>query len=484
MSLLRFKKAGLILFAGLTLSLTGCLTSEDDSDTLTGKDTPPATKNIVEIATADSQFSTLVTALTAAKLTETLKGSGPFTVFAPTNAAFAKLPAGTIEALLANPEESLKPILLSHVVAGTVKASDVITLTKAKTVQGYEVPIEVKNNSVYLNKNVKVIINDIMATNGVIHVIDAVIIPITEAPKDTNTPVVEKDPLPGKSIVEIAAADSQFSILVTALKAAKLTETLKGSGPFTVFAPTNEAFAKLPAGTLETVLSNPDELLKPILLSHVVSGAVKAADVITLTKAKTVQGYEVPIEVKDNSVYLNKNVKVIVTDIVATNGVIHVIDAVILPISADNNSGTEGSKIKPNSISAVIAADPQFSILSSVLALTGVDVALGDSGTFTVFAPTNDAFEKLPPGTLESLSKNPAQVESILKYHVVAGKVMASDVVALSSANTLENKAIAIKVMDGNVYLNQTIKVTKTDIGATNGVIHSIDGVLLPPANP
>ena len=133
-----------------------------------------------------------------------------------------------------------------------------------------------------------------------------------------------------KNIVEIAAGDPQFSTLVTAVTEAGLVETLSGEGPFTVFAPTNDAFDKLPEGALEGLLANPDELRK-VLTYHVVSGEVKAADVLKLTKATTVQGQEISISVDGEMVKLNGSTTVTATDIAASNGVIHVIDSVLLP---------------------------------------------------------------------------------------------------------------------------------------------------------
>ena len=134
-----------------------------------------------------------------------------------------------------------------------------------------------------------------------------------------------------KDIVDTAVAAGSFKTLAAALQAAGLVETLKGAGPFTVFAPTDEAFAKLPAGTLETLLKPENkEKLAGILTYHVVSGKVMAADVVKLEKAKTVNGQEVTIKVADGKVTVD-GANVVKTDIVTSNGVIHVIDAVILP---------------------------------------------------------------------------------------------------------------------------------------------------------
>lgn len=137
-----------------------------------------------------------------------------------------------------------------------------------------------------------------------------------------------------KTIVEIAAGNEDFSTLVTAVKAAGLAEALSGKGPLTVFAPTNEAFKKLPAGALENLLKpeNKDQLAA-VLKYHVASGAVKAADVVKVDSVKTLQGDEVEVQASNGTVMLNGKAKVVKTDIMASNGVIHVIDTVLLPTS-------------------------------------------------------------------------------------------------------------------------------------------------------
>ena len=267
--------------------------------------------SIVEIAVADGRFETLVAAVQAAGLVETLQGEGPFTVFAPTDDAFAALPEGTVEALLAD-IPALTNVLLYHVVAGDVRAADVVSLESAVTVQGDAVSITVDGDTVRINE-ANVLITDIAASNGVIHVIDAVLLP--------------PEPLP--SIVEIALADDRFETLVAALTAADLVDTLQSEGPFTVFAPTDDAFAALPAGTFEALLEDIPALTN-ILLYHVVAGDVRAADVISLESAVTVQGEAVSITVDGDTVRINE-ANVVIVDIEAANGVIHAIDAVLLP---------------------------------------------------------------------------------------------------------------------------------------------------------
>ena len=143
----------------------------------------------------------------------------------------------------------------------------------------------------------------------------------------TEAPVEE-----AQTIVDIAASNEQFSILVAAVQAAGLAETLSGEGPFTVFAPTNEAFAALPAGTLDSLLlPENQQQLTDILLYHVVPGKVMAENVVGLTEAPTALGQNINVKVEDGQVLLNDNVQVVITDIETSNGVIHVIDAVLLP---------------------------------------------------------------------------------------------------------------------------------------------------------
>lgn len=305
----------------------------------------------------------------------------------------------------------------------------------------------------------------------------------TAVPEPTATPeptAIPTDAPEAQSIVDIAIADGRFTTLVTAIQAAGLAETLSGEGPFTVFAPTDDAFAALPAGTLDNLLLPENkQQLADILLYHVVPGKVMAADVAGLDgkMADTaLEGKQIGIKVDMSNVYLNENVKVIVTDIEASNGVIHVVDAVLLPAS------DEAAMDKKDIVDTAVA-DGRFTTLGAALQAAELVDTLKGEGPFTVFAPTDDAFAALPAGTLDSLllPENKQKLTDILLYHVVSGKVMAADVVGLTSAPTVLGKDITVKVQDGSVYLNDTVQVIITDIETSNGVIHVIDAVLLPP---
>ena len=275
---------------------------------------PVADGTIVETAVAAGNFKTLVAAVQAAELVDTLNGKGPFTVFAPTDEAFAKLPKGTLEMLL-KPENKAKlaAILTYHVVPGSVKAADVVKLKNAATVQGQRVDIKVNAGKVMVD-GANVVATDVACSNGVIHVIDTVILPVDG------------------TIVDVAAKNGSFNTLVAAVKAAGLVETLSGKGPFTVLAPTDAAFAKLPAGTLEMLLKPENKKqLVDILTYHVVPGVAAYSDqVVKMSQLPTVLGTPITVTVTDGKVRLNDS-NVVATDVEASNGVIHVVDTVILP---------------------------------------------------------------------------------------------------------------------------------------------------------
>ena len=287
-------------------------------------------KSIALIASEDGGFTRLVAGVVAAGLDETVSSEGLFTFFAPTDDALAALPEGTVEALLEDPEGALKDILLYHVVGSVVPAETVVTLDSADTLQGEPVAIAVEDGEVVLNDSAKVIITDIAASNGIIHVIDAVILPPSMSEPAAEEAMAEDEMMDAKSIAEIATEDGRFTTLVAAVGAAGLAETLSNEGEFTVFAPTDDAFAALPEGTVEALLEDPEGALKDILLYHVVGSVVPAETVVTLDSADTLQGEPVAIAVEDGEVVLNDSAKVIITDIAASNGIIHVIDAVIL----------------------------------------------------------------------------------------------------------------------------------------------------------
>lgn len=417
-------------------------------------------QTIVDIAVQDGRFTTLVAALEAAGLVEALQGEGHFTVFAPTDDAFAALPEGAIDALLAD-NEALSEVLLYHVISGGVKAADVVSLDgqEVETLSGESVKVMLDGESVMINE-ATVIITDIEGSNGVIHVIDAVLLP----PAD-DTAMGEEEM--SKTIVDIAVSDENFSTLVTALELAGLDEALQGEGPFTVFAPTNDAFNALPEGALEGLVAD-TEALTDVLLYHVAEGEAMAADVVELDgqKVETLLGQYLDIAIEDETVLVDE-AQVVVTDIKASNGVIHVIDSVLIP--------------ETRSIVDIAVEDGRFTTLVTALEAAGLVEALLGEGPFTVFAPTDDAFAALPEGTIESLLADTDALTQVLLYHVVDGKVLAAQVVELDGqqVETLSGESLSVMI-DGEAVKINDAQVILADVEASNGVIHVIDSVLVP----
>lgn len=303
------------ILAAATLALGATAQEPKHPPTPADASIPKGGKDIVTLAVEAGQFTTLAAALKAAGLVDTLQGKGPFTVFAPTDTAFAKLGKDTIADLL-KPENKQKliGILTYHVVAGTLPAGKVVASKQLTTLQGADLAVQVNDAGVMVG-SAKVVKTDIMGSNGVIHVIDSVLLPPDG---------------PG-NIVAVAAKAGSFKTLLKAATAAGLADTLANGGPFTVFAPTDAAFAALGDATIADLLKPENkQKLASILQLHVVSGKVMAADVVKLKSAKTIGGTELPIVVTDGKVSVG-GVNVTATDVAAKNGVIHVIDAVILP---------------------------------------------------------------------------------------------------------------------------------------------------------
>lgn len=289
-----------------------------------GSDGPPLDlrSDVVQLAQSNADLSILVEAISAAGLVDTLKGAGPFTVFAPTNAAFAALLSelGVTKAQLLANKPLLTAVLTYHVIAAKVEKAQIPLGKAVKTVQGSVLKVEANNNVLTItdgrNRTSRIIATDLQARNGVVHVIDKVLLP------------------PNKTIVETAQSLSQFSILVEAVVAAELQSTLSGSGPFTVFAPTNDAFVALLGElglTKDQLLANKPLLVK-VLTYHVLPGLKLKAELPLDTQIATVEGESLRISpslvITDQR---NRTTNIVQTDVLTSNGVIHAVNRVILP---------------------------------------------------------------------------------------------------------------------------------------------------------
>ncbi len=468
-----FKFLFLTILAGIVFA---CSDDDDSGDMMPEDDL----QNIVEIALGTPELSILVEALIAADgdLVSVLEGDGPFTVLAPNNAAFtAFLAANGFNSLDEVPTDVLAEILLNHVISANLTSGDLAglgagyTSTNATGAGNNNISIYFNATSGVRFNNVSAVTTDgadIEASNGVIHIVDAVI------------------PLP--TILSHATANNDFSSLVVALGAADgdLIDVLGGDGPFTVLAPDNAAF--------DTFLDGADlggvntAVLSRILLNHVLSGAVSSSDLVSLeagyTNTSTTGPGDNPLSLYFNTsdgVIFNGISAVTTADVVGTNGIIHAVGTVIdLP-----------------TVVTFAAADPNFSTLVealttltpgtdfvSILSRTEGSNADGFDPDFTVFAPINDAFAALPaiPGETE--------LTGILLHHVIdEANITSSDLNQDGDtvATTLNGDiTITLPGTGGNIADvtdgagNTDIGIIAVDVQADNGVIHALNKVMIP----
>ncbi len=445
---------GLVSFLSLVF-LSSC--GDDDSAEMV------VTDSIVDIAGATDNLTTLVTVLSkfpdlVATLTDE---NGTFTVFAPTDAAFsALLTALDASSLDDIADDDLRTVLEYHVISGSALLStDLSDGATAATVQGSSVTVSISGSTISID-NATVSTADIEAVNGIIHIVDAVLVP-------SGVEVIAQD------IVDIAAATSDLSSLVSALtKFDDLVETLANqNGSFTVFAPTNEAFTNLLAAIGQTSIDDvPESVLRRILEYHVVSGAeLLSSGLSNGATAATVLGDDITVGVAGSAVTINSS-NVTTADVVTANGVVHIIDAVLVP---ELEVSILNTVVQPAYFSK------NFTILTEAVVTAELLTTLTDeSASLTVFAPDNDAFEEIGITSLEGLTK--ADLEPILLYHVLGSKVMEAGLPATGSAVTTLGGDFYLSINTDGVFINGNSQVTTTDLDYGNGVVHLINRTLEP----
>ena len=462
----------LLLLFSLALFSFSCSDDDDNSNPA------PQERSIVEIALDTPELTTLVAALQRASLVDVLEGDGPFTVLAPTNAAFtAFLNQNGYASLNDVPVDALTQVLLNHVIMADITSSDLISLgsgyASGSATSNFGLNISIffdTTNGVRFNNAGSVTTPDINASNGTIHIINGVL------------------GLP--DIVDHAINNPSFTSLVTALGAAdgNLVDVLRGAGPFTVLAPDNDAFVTFldgaPLGGVDTAA------LSQILLNHVIIGSpinseflINAGAGYTNTGATGAGGNSMSLYYNtSDGVTFNGISSVFQADVVGTNGIIHAVDAVIdIP-----------------TVVTFAAADPNFSTLVSaltdltpgtdfveILSRTSGSNADGINPDYTVFAPTNDAF-----AALESIPGEIVLTQVLLHHVISEANITSSDLnnPGDTTGTTLEGGDITITLPGtGDNIANITDGSGATDIGivavdvqAGNGVIHVINKVMIP----
>jgi len=408
-----------------------------------------ASEDIPTNAAGTGVHNSLVAALAHANLVSTLEGTGPFTVFAPTDQAFTD--AGIDLADFDTPEENdtLADILLYHVIAGSVASNAVTDGMLATMANGDKAKFGLDAGTVTIG-TATVTTADVQASNGIIHVIDQVLMP----PADLTT---------------IAMGTGIHDTLVSAVMQADLVPTLTGPGPFTLFAPTDQAFAE--AGIDLVSLDSPEGkvLLEEILLYHVILGDVPSTDIEECMINETVNGQPLAFSL-ENGVMVN-DANVTLADVVASNGIIHVIDKVLTPTDTPNDIArtAQCTGIHDSLVAGIVQAE----LLET----------LQGQGPFTVFAPTDQAFADagIDLAALDT-PEGKQTLSDILLYHVVSGEVPAANVTDCMSATAVNGQPLAFTVGSG-VMVNDA-NVTVADVNTSNGVIHVIDKVLTPSDSP
>lgn len=435
----------LFLFAVVPLLTLSIITACSD-DSPTGTE-PPAEEdlNIVETAEESGNFTVLLSAASDLGLADVLANE-ELTVFAPTDDAFAALPDGLLESLT---DEQLTEIINYHILAGTVLSNQIEAQQDAETEQGERILLQ-SDSGVTINGSTTVIDADITASNGVIHAVDEVLLPSAF-----------REP----SIIEEAEEAGDFSILLSAIEDAGLTTTLQFLGPFTVFAPSDDAFNELGLNVVEGLS---DEQLTDVLTHHVLSGEIASGDLQPEQTVSALNGGDLFVTVENEEVTVNASTNVFLPDVNAENGIIHAVDQVLLPDAFGNIVDNAIKRYDLTTLVDLVVAQDLAGTLSD------------ESSEYTVFAPTNSAFEEISDvvATLDD-----QQVTNTLLYHVVNAAVEAGDLDATQTVATLNNgEEILIEVSGETVTINGQATVTVADVVGTNGVIHIVDTVLIPEA--
>ncbi|WP_131458183.1 fasciclin domain-containing protein [Jiulongibacter sediminis] len=450
--LMRFKWTTLLPLILFITALTGC--DKEEPDPIMEQ------TSIAEIAVATPELSTLVSALQTADLVSTFQETGPFTVFAPTNAAFEKLDPTTLNTIL-NDQALLTRLLQYHVVGGAVLSSQ-LSNGPVPTLEGSTIAVDL-TSGVVLNGSANVITANVEASNGVVHLIDEVLIP---------------EDFFAQTITQIATSNSDFSILASILARPEMSDLLAAasnpSSTLTVFAPTNQAFTNLLA-TLSTLGINsldelPSGLLAEIVQYHIIGNTVLSGD-LSEGEVQTLLSEESVSVSLANGVMIN-NANVVQADVQAINGVVHAVDQVLIPSFIANALGT---------ISQSIVFNPDYTILAAALRKAGLLNTLSTTDNLTLFAPTNDAFTAAGITSLDGLTAE--SLTPILLYHVLGAKVTSNLLPASGIATTLQGDNLYLGYLgSGGVLINGLSNIVAVDEELGSGVIHQIDNVLTPPS--
>ena len=483
--------------------------------------TADETKDIPTNASETGFHDSLVAALAHAGLVDTLSDAGPFTVFAPTDQAFTDAGIDLANFNTDEANQTLVDILTYHVISGEVLSSALTDGMSVETLNGDNVTIGVGDN-VTVN-DATVTLADVVSSNGVIHVIDKVLMPPEDVPGDIPT---------------IASSTGVHNVLVDAVIQAGLLTTLSGEGPFTVFAPTDQAFIDAGIDLADFTGEDGIAALGNVLAYHVTMGTVLSSDLSDGQLVTTLNQQQVRVGVTPGGVIVN-DASVTQADVIASNGVIHVIDKVLTPpevvegeicynsvthtiVPGADQATCEGYTYLNNTemngqnytgcyntvthqisevseavcgsyiwtaavnIATTAAATSIHTSLVAALGVAGLVDTLSGDDNYTVFAPTDEAFAAAGINLADyDTEEEIAALADILLYHVVAGEIASTDLADGANTVTAANgDELTVTVAEGAVTVGaEGATVVLADVPASNGVIHVIDKVIMPPAD-
>jgi uncharacterized surface protein with fasciclin (FAS1) repeats len=416
------------------------------------------TNSIAGRVVGASDLSTLLALVVLAGLDTAVAAPGELTLVAPTNAAFGKLSSATVTFLTSKQgKQTLTDILLYHVFPGIFVSTELFNGLTIDTLEGGTVKVSVGSAGVFFN-DAKAVEVDILANNGVVHKIDTVLDPADGAVQQG---------LPGGTVVDFVVGNPSLTSLTAAVVRAGLVDALKSAGPFTLFAPNNGAFGDLPSSILNTLLTNDEFIphLADLLLYHVLDAELKSSHIFNF-RVKALNGEKLLLST--DPIAINGN-KVVSADNTVSNGVVHIIDGVLIPSWVSN------------SIASRVIAASDLSTLLSLVVLAGLDGAVAAPGELTLVAPINSAFAKLSTATVNFLTSGSgkATLTDILLYHVFPGIFVSTELSDGLMIDTLEGGTVEVTVSNAGVFFNDS-KAVEVDILANNGVVHKIDTVLDP----
>lgn len=510
---------------------------------------PAACRTVAQIIATDPQFSTLNAAISAGGYAEMLSG-GQGTLFAPTNAAFAKLPSDVLANVLNDPD-LLDSVLTYHMLGSKMTGKQLMGMRSVASLAGPSLTLSMSGNRLRVN-GATVTRADIAACNGVVHVIDTVLVPpataaapapvvsapivipatpqrstttttttTTETPATTTTETTTTETATTETTTEVATTettaetamscydvlvgDDRFTTLRDLLSDAGLTETIM-TGEYTIFAPTNAAFEAVDPDQLARLASDP-AALKRVLQYHILPTRVESGSLVNATPYTTADGATITITGSGTDVMIGET-RVETTAVTASNCNIYAIDRVLMPADlvivepvavevttettpatttatvtttapATNTTTTTTVTAAASSVYARLSADARFSTLVSLIQAAGLVDTL-TTGDVTIFAPTNDAFAKIPAATLDTLKADPARLRTVLLSHVVNSRVTTTALGSNADLVTVGGSTIRVSPRTEGGYLFGTAVTEPTEIGTGLGIVYAIDTVILP----